>query len=287
MNSQLSDRSPDAEVQLQSDREPSPSSKQLRAALEKIHPFLFAKLTAIMGIALKALDCATKACGTAHLDFAAHVARERDKLDVLRDAFLLACREAKASGDLTAIQKGLMDDVVSIFIALSLTCEYSYEAVLHMSALIGSRPSGNLSEMRRIGERSSRALRLCMVALVNCDAIHALNALRKIDSDSRSMEQEERRTAQLREEGQSARHELAIVSYLEKISHNVRIVAVRLIDADVALTPARMSSPHRHDGDESCRKKFSRSAHGSHSGSMFLGAPSYECAPDREAMRNL
>lgn len=284
MNSLLANLPADSEVLLQRDRRSS-SSKQVRIALGKIHPFLFVKLMVMMGVALRALDCATKACGSAHLDFAAHVARERDKLDVLRDEFLAACHEAKASGDLTAIEKDLMKNVVAIFIALSLICEYSYEAALHMAALIGSPQSDNLNRMRRIGERSNRALRLCMVALVNCDAAHAFNALRKIDvSDDGAMERGERQGVQ---GSQLSRHELAIASYLDKISHNVRLIALRLIDADIALAPARVSSPYRQGGDGGYTGKFSSSAHGSHCGSMRLGASTHGCGPDREAMRNL
>jgi hypothetical protein len=287
MNSLLANPPADSEVVLHRDRESSSSSKQIRIALEKIHPFLFVKLMAMMGVALKALDCATKACGSAHLDFAAHVARERDKLDVLRDEFLAACHGAKASGDLTAGEKGLMEDVVAIFIALSLTCEYSYEAALHMAALTDSRPSDNLNRMRRIGDCSNRALRLCMVALVNCDAAHALNALRKIDAfDGVGMEKDERQAVQGPQGSQLSRHELAIASYLEKISHNVRLVAVRLIDADVALSPVRIASPYRRDGDDGYRGQFLSSAHRSRYDSMRLGAPAHGCPPDREAMRN-
>jgi hypothetical protein len=288
MNSLLGDLPAVSEMLLQIDRKSSPSSKQMRIVLEKIHPFLFVKLTGMMGVALRALDCATKACGSAHLDFAAHVARERDKLDVLRDEFLVACHAAKTSGDLTTSEKGLMENVVAIFIALSLTCEYSYDAASHMAALIGSQPSDNLNRMRRISDCNNRALRLCMIALVNSDAVHALNALRKIDAlDGVAMEGDERQIAQDLQGGQWPWHELAIASCLEKIGHNVRLVAVRLIDADVALTPARMSSPHRLDGDGGYRGQFSSSAHGSRCGSMRLGAPTQGYAPDREAMRNL
>ena len=288
MNSLLGDLPAGSEALRPRESESSPSLKRWRIALEKVHPFLFVKLTAMMGVALRALDCATKACGSAHVDFAAHVARERDKLDVLRDEFLVVCHGAKASADLTASEKGLMEDVVAVFIALSLTCEYSYDATLHMAALIGNQPSDNLNRMRQISDCNNRALRLCMVALVNRDAVHALNALRKIDAlDGVVTEGDQPQTMLGLQESEGLGHEVAIARCLEKIGHNVRLMAVRLIDADTALTRARMPSPSRHDGDGGCRGKFSSSAHGSRCGSMRLGAPTHGCAPDREAMRNL
>jgi hypothetical protein len=66
----------------------------------------------------------------------------------------------------------------------------------------------------------------------------------------------------------------------------VRLVAVRLIDADVALSPVRIASPYRRDGDDGYRGQFLSSAHRSRYDSMRLGAPAHGCPPDREAMRN-
>jgi hypothetical protein len=267
-------------------REPQ-LSQRIRLSLENVHPYLFTKLTATMGVALRALDCATKAYGSARLDFAVHVSREYDKMELLRDEFLTISYEAKMNAELSASEKSLMEAVVAIFIALSLTCEYSYDAVSHMAALIGNEASENLDRMRRISDCNNRCLRLCLVALVNGEADHALNALRKIEAlNGMAREGDELWKMKDPQASQSAWRELAIATYLKKISHNIRMVAARLIDAEVAVTQAGSSNRYRRSADSNSRGIISSSAHGNRCASKRLGASTSGCAADREAMRN-
>ena len=216
-----------------------------------------------------------------------HVSREYDKMELLRDEFLTISYEAKKNADLSASEKSLMEAVVAIFIALSLTCEYSYDAVSHMAGLIGKESSENLGRMRRISDCNNRCLRLCLVALVNGEADHALNALRKIEALN-GMEREGDELWKMKDPqaSQSAWRELAIATYLKKISHNVRMVAARLIDAEVAVTPAGYSNRNHRSADSDSRGIISSSAHGNRCAPKHLGASTCGCAADREAMRN-
>lgn len=188
-----------------------------------------------MSVALKAVDYAAKACRSAPVDFAAHVAPELEKLEGLRDSFLAVCRESRAGKKISEDQLTLLETVVAIFADLCNTSERAFDSALHASVPMPSDSCRRLQNLRLLGESLTRSVRLCVASLFTGQTVYAANAVREVKESSELFEKcEARRSVSHSNHCRQQWREHAIASNFEDMTKSLHRVAARLIEAEQA-----------------------------------------------------